>query len=54
MRNVIVEQMELGETGIRNIQFDLASRDQIPKLLAGLQYIYCNENEEFQNSGESK
>ncbi len=43
MRNIIVEQMELGEAGIANIQFDLASRDEIPKQLMGLQYIYCNE-----------
>lgn len=40
MRQVIEEQMKLGETGISAIQFDLHSRDEIPKLLMGLQYIY--------------
>ncbi|MCP4756777.1 MAG: ISNCY family transposase, partial [Proteobacteria bacterium] len=43
MRNVIHEQMILGQANIANIQFDLASRDEIPKLLMGLQYIYTNE-----------
>ncbi|MBU2515290.1 hypothetical protein KJ966_28570 [bacterium] len=42
MRKVIEEQMELGEIGIPNIQFDLQSRDEIPKLLMGLQYIYSH------------
>ena len=43
MRKVIKEQLELGESDIANIQFDLQSRDEIPKLLMGLQYIYINE-----------
>ena len=43
MRKVIKEQLELGESDIANIQFDLQSRDEIPKLLMGLQYIYANE-----------
>lgn len=40
MRKIIEEQMKLGEVGISMIQFDLQSRDEIPKLLRGLQYIY--------------
>jgi len=34
--------MKIGETAIANIKFDLRSRDEIPKLLMGLQSIYCN------------
>ena len=40
MRTVIEEQMKIGECDISQIQFDLQSRDEIPKLLMGLQYIY--------------
>jgi IS5 family transposase len=40
MRTVIEEQMKIGESDISQIQFDLQSRDEIPKLLMGLQYIY--------------
>lgn len=40
MRTVIEEQMKIGEVDISQIQFDLQSRDEIPKLLMGLQYIY--------------
>ncbi|AGX86823.1 ISNCY-like element ISSymo1 family transposase [Candidatus Symbiobacter mobilis] len=40
MRSVINPQMKLGEDPIANIQLDLRSRDDIPKLLLGLQYIY--------------
>ena len=32
--------MEIGEVGIKNISFDLSSRDDIPQLLMGLQHIY--------------
>ena len=42
MRKIIDKQMKLGEVDISNIKFDLKSRDEIPKLLMGLQYIYCN------------
>jgi len=42
MRKVIEPQMEIGEVSIADIQFDLRSRDEIPKLLIGLQEIYCN------------
>jgi IS5 family transposase len=34
--------MKIGETAISSIQFDPKSRDEIPKLLRGLQAIYCN------------
>jgi IS5 family transposase len=40
MRKVIDLQMEFWKTDIANIEFDLESRDEIPKLLLGLQYIY--------------
>lgn len=41
MRKVIESQMKFGEVDISKIEFDLRSRDEIPKLLMGLQYIYC-------------
>ena len=40
MRQIISPQIKLGETDIGNIQFDLQSRDDIPQILRGLQYIY--------------
>lgn len=42
MRKVIANQMKLGEIDISQIEFDLRSRDEIPKLLMGLQTVYCN------------
>ena len=33
--------MQFGQVDISEITFDLRSRDEIPKLLMGLQYIYC-------------
>ena len=41
MRKVIDTQMKLGESKISSIKFDLRSRDEIPKILMGLQHIYC-------------
>ena len=41
MRKVIDIQMKFGEVDISKIEFDLQSRDEIPKLLMGLQEIYC-------------
>ena len=41
MRKVIEQQMKLGQVNISEIEFDLRSRDEIPRLLMGLQYIYC-------------
>jgi hypothetical protein len=40
MRKVIEPQMQLGEVAIADIQLDPKSRDDIPQLLRGLQYIY--------------
>ena len=42
MRKIIDMQMKIGELGIRDIEFDFRSRDEIPELLMGLQSIYCN------------
>jgi hypothetical protein len=44
MRKVIDIQMKFGEVDIAKIEFDARSRDEIPKLLMGLQEIYCNRN----------
>lgn len=44
MRKVIDMQMKFGEVDIAEIKFDPRSRDEIPKLLMGLQEIYCNRN----------
>jgi len=41
VRKVIEPQRKLGEVDISAIEFDLQSRDEIPRLLMGLQYIYC-------------
>ncbi len=43
MRKVIDEQMRFGRVDISTIEFDLRSRDEIPKLLMGLQYVYCTD-----------
>lgn len=40
MRQVIAPQLKLGEQDIAAIQLDPKSRDDIPQLLRGLQYIY--------------
>lgn len=42
MRKIIDTQMKIGEVNISEIDFDLQSRDEIPKLLMGLQAIFCN------------
>ena len=39
-RQLEKEQLEIGETQIRDIKFNLRSRDDIPKILKGLQYLY--------------
>jgi len=41
MRKVKEMQMKLGEVTIADIRFDLRSRDEIPKLLLGLQHVWC-------------
>jgi transposase, IS5 family len=42
MRQIINPQMQFGQIDISAIVFDPKSRDDIPKLLRGLQYIYTN------------
>ena len=42
MRVVQNEQMTIGEVDISKIRFDPKSRDDIPKILRGLQFIYTN------------
>ncbi len=42
MRKVIDLQMEFWKKDIANIEFDIKSRDEIPKLMIGLQYIYSS------------
>jgi hypothetical protein len=41
MREVQHPQMKMGEVGVSQIRLDTRSRDEIPKLLLGLQHIYC-------------
>ena len=43
MRNVKHPQSHFGQVDIAEIQFDGRSRDDIPALLKGLQYIYVDE-----------
>ena len=42
MRTVIQPQLKFGETDIAAIVLDPKSRDDIPQLLCGLQYIYTD------------
>ena len=42
MRSVFHSQLNLGEEDIAKIKLDPKSRDDIPQLLAGLQYIYTH------------
>ncbi len=35
--------MELDEIDVSQIKFNLCSRDDIPKILRGLQHLYMNE-----------
>ncbi len=44
MRVVHPTQAKLGELSIADIPLDIKSRDDIPQLLRGLQYIYVNES----------
>jgi len=43
MRDILRAQMQLGECDIAAIEFDCFSRDDIPRLLRGLQHIYTTE-----------
>ena len=40
MRVVQSQQMSIGEVDVSRITFDAKSRDDIPKILKGLQYLY--------------
>jgi transposase, IS5 family len=40
MRQVINPQLQFGEQAISAIELDSRSRDDIPRILAGLQHIY--------------
>ena len=40
MRRLFTPQLELGATPIESIRFNPRSRDDIPKILRGLQFIY--------------
>ena len=42
MRKAINPQLHLGEVDISAIQFDPRSRDDIPRILRGLQHLYIN------------
>ena len=42
MRCVKNPQMQIGEMDISQIKLDARSRDDIPQVLRGLQYIYVN------------
>ena len=42
MRKTINDQLQIGEVNIEEIIFDNRSRDEIPKILIGLQAIYCD------------
>ncbi len=44
MRKFIEPQMEIGEIAISDIRIDLKSRDEIPKVLIGLQELYCDRS----------
>lgn len=41
MRNVITPQKTIGQIDIARIEIDLKCRDEMPRILLGLQHIYC-------------
>jgi transposase, IS5 family len=43
MRSVTATQLQLGELDIADIKIDNRSRDDIPQLLRGLQYLYTDK-----------
>ncbi len=43
MREVSRQQLHLGQTDISAITFDARSRDDVPQILQGLQYIYLHD-----------
>jgi len=40
MRKKLEPQLQIGQVDIADMQFDLRSRDEIPKILIGLQHVY--------------
>ena len=42
MRVVQKTQMAIGEVDVSTIKFDLKSRDDMPRILRGLQHLYLN------------
>ena len=42
MRKIIEPQLELGQTPISEIKINLKSRDELPKILIGLQALFCD------------
>lgn len=44
MRKIFEPQMTFGQTPIDQIIIDMRARDEIPKLLLGLQHIYCDHD----------
>jgi hypothetical protein len=42
MRKIVQEQVKMGEIDISAIDIELDSRDEIPQLLRGFQYLYSN------------
>lgn len=43
MRKIFEPQLTFGQTPIDQIKIDLRARDEIPKLLLGLQHVYCDQ-----------
>ena len=43
MRETLPKQLQLGEIDIASIQFNPRSRDDIPQLLKGLQFLHADE-----------
>ena len=41
MRKILHEQVQMGEMDIATVPIELDSRDEIPQLLRGLQYLYA-------------
>lgn len=44
MRKHLPKKLQLGEIDIASIQFDPRSRDDIPQILKGLQFLHANES----------
>lgn len=53
MRVVKNQQMQIGEVDISTIKFNPKSRDDIPQVLMGLQYIYVNTGLNYRNEANA-